>query len=155
MNKCCFSARLCADADVTTFQTGSKKARFRLAVNNPYLNKTTQEWEDNTAFLDCECWGDRAVRAGKLLKGQYVIIDDCSAKTDSWEDKTSGDKRSRIIFTVNHFELPPANPLGKATEATDNAEEQPPKSRKPRKSRATQEEDEAVTSLAGDEEIPF
>lgn len=96
MNDCFFCGRLTRDAEIVAFASGSKVAKFGVAVNDRKKNTVTGEWEDNPVFLDFECWNGFADT--ELLKGDEVFIK-ASAKVESWEK--DGQRRSKVMFKVN------------------------------------------------------
>lgn len=102
MNLCVFEGRLVADPEVR--KAGDVTVvNFRLAVDNEMK-------KDDATFLDFEAWAQGAEIIAKWFKkGSLIIIRDATAKNDSWEDKTTGEKRSRVKFRVNRFLFPPIN----------------------------------------------
>src|SRR4029077_7820465 len=91
------------------FSNGGKVAAFGFAVNNRKKNQQTGQWEDEPVFLDCEAFnrgdngtlGDRV--ADTLRKGQQIFIEG-HLKLDQWNDKTTGEKRSRLKIVVENFQ---------------------------------------------------
>lgn len=107
MNKCLFSGRLVRDPELHTFASGKKKVRFTLAIDRRFKNGQG-EWESDPSFLDFEAWDTAAdLIMERLKKGSFMLIDDASVKTERWEDKNSGEKRQKLCFRCNHFELIP------------------------------------------------
>lgn len=118
-NKCIFTGRLTADPFFTTFPSGAMVTRFRLAVDHKYKGKD-DKWHNDPSFLDFEIGGTAAeLFAQRYQKGDFVFIDDASVRTAQWEDKMTGEKREKLCFRCNHFELLPA----KRAPATARAEQ--------------------------------
>lgn len=55
-----------------------------------------------TIFLDCTLWGKTAEMAAKLHKGSPVVFEG-RIGVDEWDDKSTGQKRSKIVMTVNRM----------------------------------------------------
>jgi len=103
-NNCNFIGNLTRDVEIRNTKTGYKIAALGLAVNDSYKAKDSDDWiEKPVAYLDLEAWGDIASNLEKLRKGSRVSVE-CEAKVDSWDDKTTGTKRNKVIFKVLRFE---------------------------------------------------
>src|SRR5207248_1901581 len=108
LNKVLLIGRLTRDPEVRTFSNGGKVAAFGFAVNNRKKNTQSGEWEDEPVFLDCEVFnrgdfGKLADRFEQMHKGQQIFIEG-HLKLDQWNDKTSGEKRSRLKIVVDNFQ---------------------------------------------------
>jgi single-strand DNA-binding protein len=88
---------------------GTAVVNFGIAVSRQF-KKNTGETAKETTFLEFEAWDSGAETINRHFKKGDPIIVHCSAKTEQWEDKTSGQKRSRIKFRVNKFEWPLSKP---------------------------------------------
>jgi single-strand DNA-binding protein len=98
-----FSAtgRLTRDAEMFYTTSGTAVCKFSLAVNKSYTDKGTGEKRESAAFLDCQIWGKGAEPVSKyLLKGKRVAVTG-SVNQESWSDKTTGAKRSKISFNID------------------------------------------------------
>lgn len=101
MNKCFFTGNLTRDPELRTLDDGTKVVNFGLAVNRPYKKGT--ERLNETAFLDLEAWAQGAETIAKYFsKGEPITVA-ASVKMDTWEDKTTGQKRSKLKFRVDEF----------------------------------------------------
>ncbi len=70
-------------------------ANFGLAINSSYKSKTGEKVEDTT-FVEVECWRKTAELVGQYwTKGKPIFISG-KLKMDSWEDKKTGEKRSKM-----------------------------------------------------------
>lgn len=73
MNKVVLIGRLVADPEARTTNSGIAAARFRLAVNRRYTDKTTGKREAD--YIDVVCWRNTAeVVAKYLAKGRRVGV---------------------------------------------------------------------------------
>lgn len=121
LNKVMLIGRLTRDAESRSFSNGGKVAKFGFAVNNRRKNQQTGEWEDEPVFLDCEAFnrgetGKLADRVEQYLgagqgKGRQLFVEG-HLKMDQWEDKQSGQKRSRLLIVVENFQFLDAKPDG-------------------------------------------
>ena len=83
------------DPELRYTPTGSAVATFGLAVNRRWMNRQTNEWEEQTSFLDITCWGQLAENAAEsLTKGTRVAVSG-RLEQQTWETD-SGEKRSKV-----------------------------------------------------------
>lgn len=78
--------------------------QFGVALNRRFKGKDGEP-KEITTFVDCECWGAKGETIAKFLeKGRKVYLTG-ELKQDSWEDKESGAKRSKLLMNVMDFEF--------------------------------------------------
>jgi single stranded DNA-binding protein len=95
LNKVMLIGILTRDPEMKTTPKGSSLANLSLAMNRSYTTEQGERREETT-FVDVEVWGRQAEIAGEYLrKGRPVYIEG-RLKLDSWEDKESGQKRSKL-----------------------------------------------------------
>lgn len=94
-NKVSLIGRLGAAPEVTTFEKGSTLARFTLATNERYKDKSGN-WQDNTQWHTINAWGSQAERAKTLDKGMEIILEG-KLVHQSYESKTGEKKFSTVI----------------------------------------------------------
>lgn len=84
-------------ADPQAFGQDNSVVRFTIAVNTGY-----GEFKD-TCFVDCVAFKKQGeIIMQHLTKGKQVIV--CGELNQSrWEDKTTGDKRSKLEVKLNHI----------------------------------------------------
>ena len=92
------------------FPNGGKVAAFGFAVNNRKKNQQTGQWEDEPVFLDCEAFnrgetGKTADLIEQYLRKGYQAYIEGHLKLDQWNDKTTGDKRSKIKIVVDNVQF--------------------------------------------------
>ena len=118
LNKVMLIGRLTRDPEFRAFATGGRVAKFGFAVTNRRKNTQTGEWEDEPMFIDCEVFNrgetgkqaDLIERFG-LHKGSQIFIEG-RLHLDQWDDKTSGQKRSKHRLVVDNFQLLDPKPMG-------------------------------------------
>lgn len=172
LNKVLLIGRLTRDPEMVNFANGGRVAKFGFAVNNNKKNQSTGEWENDPVFLDMEAYNrDQGRKLADLVeqylkKGHQVYLE-CSMKLDNWNDKTSGEKRSKLKFVVHELQfLEPksegANSEGGPRLARGSAPARRPESNASRNgggSNDYQDEPEAMEPPPGrggqEEDIPF
>lgn len=86
---------LTRDPELKYTAKGDAVANLGVALNHKYKDRN-DEWQEDTTFVDVEAWGRTAESCGEhLQKGQRVFIVG-RLKTDQWEDKDTGTKRSKL-----------------------------------------------------------
>ena len=95
--------RLVRAVEMRYTNSGFAIASFSLAVS---INKKVDgQWQDETSFFDCTYFGKGAEAISQYLqKGQQVAIQG-SLEQQSWPDKTTGQKRSKVIIICNSVQL--------------------------------------------------
>lgn len=105
LNKVMIIGNLVADPDVRTTPRGTPVTELRVAVSRQFAGPNEGERREETAFLDVTCWSRTAEIAGQYLsKGRPVFIEG-RLQQDSWEDKQTGQKRSRIRIIAENLQL--------------------------------------------------
>lgn len=104
LNQCYFIGNLTADPDMRQTSTGKKVASFSIAVTRR-TKQDNGEMREETSFLDIAAWERSADLAEKYLcKGSAVLIAG-HIKQDTWTDKESGKKRSRLTIVADNIQL--------------------------------------------------
>ena len=110
LNKVLLIGRLTRDPEMVTFANGGRVAKFGFAVNNRKKNQSTGQWEDEPVFLDVEAYNRQEGRKLADLVEQYLkkghqAYLECSLKLDAWNDKTTGDKRTKLKLVLNDMQF--------------------------------------------------
>jgi single-strand DNA-binding protein len=109
-NKVILIGRLTRDPETRTFSNGGKVAKFGFAVSNRKKNSQTGQWEDEPMFIDCEAFnrGESGTLANTIetycRKGSLICIEG-KLHLDQWDDKTTGQKRSKHKIVVDVMQL--------------------------------------------------
>ena len=99
LNRITLIGRLTRDPELRHTQSGKAVTQFGLAVDDGYGDNK------KTVFLDVTCWNRTAEFVGQFcVKGSPVCVDG-RLSMDSWEDKQTGQKRSKIYATANDVQL--------------------------------------------------
>ena len=95
LNKVMLIGNLTRDPEVRYTPKGSAVADIAIAVNRVYTADNGEKREEVT-YVDVVLWARLAELAGQFLhKGRPVFIEG-RLQRDSWEDKATGQKRSRL-----------------------------------------------------------
>ncbi len=105
LNKVMIIGNLTADPEVRTTPRGTSLTELRLAVNRVTSGQGEGERREETTYLDVTCWGRTGeVAAQYLAKGRPVFIEG-RLQQDTWEDKQTGQRRSRIRIVAENLQL--------------------------------------------------
>jgi len=110
VNKVIFVGRLTRDPECRTFTNGGKVAKFGFAVTNRRKNSQTGQWEDEPMFIDCEAFnrgefGKLADTVEQYLKKGSQVYLEGRLHLDQWDDKTTGQKRSKHKLVVENMQM--------------------------------------------------
>lgn len=95
-NRVILMGNLTRDPQVRYTPGGTAVAEIGLAVNRQWFDKQTNTRKEDVTFVDVTLWGRTAEIAGEYLgKGRQVLIEG-RLQTDSWDDKETGQKRSKL-----------------------------------------------------------
>jgi len=111
LNKVTLMGNITRDIEMRALPGGQSIAQIGLAINRNWQGTDGQKKEEVT-FVDCEAWGKTAEVMHKYLaKGRPVFIEG-RLKLDQWEDKESGQKRSKMKVVIESFQFIDSKPEG-------------------------------------------
>jgi len=94
LNSVNVSGRLTRDIELKHTPSGTAVTDISIALND--RRKQGDDWVDVTSFIDVTLFGRTAEVAGTYLqKGSEVIVSG-RLKQETWEDRDSGAKRSKV-----------------------------------------------------------
>jgi single-strand DNA-binding protein len=136
-NKVILMGNLTRDPEIRYTPKGMAVADIGLAVNRTY---TTDGGEKQTevTFVDVTLWGRTAEIAGEYLKKGRPAFIEGRLQLDSWDDKQSGQKRSKLKIVGEALQLIGGRP--------ESQQEAPPTTRASKPS---------FPAAPDDDEIPF
>ncbi|WP_040235866.1 single-stranded DNA-binding protein [Borrelia crocidurae] len=103
INSLVLSGRLTRDSELTYTDSGMAILKFALA-NNRRIKKL-DEWIDYAQFFDCVIFAKRAESLSAFLKKGKQIVVSGSLKYESWQDKNTGDKKSKCSILVDEIQM--------------------------------------------------
>ena len=105
-NKVILMGNLTRDVELKYTSTQTAVTEIGLAVNDRRKGQDGQ-WQDETTFVDVTLWGRTAEIADQYLgKGSGVMIEG-RLRLDQWDDKQTGQKRSRLRVTGERMQMLP------------------------------------------------
>lgn len=106
LNKVLLLGNLTRDPEVRYTPKGTAVGDLGLAVNRR-VSDGNGNWSDEVTFVDVTVWGTNAENAQKYLtKGRGVFIEG-RLQMDTWEDKQSGQKRSKLKVVAEVLQFLP------------------------------------------------
>ena len=101
VNKVILIGNLGKDPEVRYTAGGQAVANLRIATSRSWTDKASGQKKEETEWHDVEVWGKQAEQVGEYLaKGRQVYVEG-RLKTDKWQDKTSGQERSRVKIVAD------------------------------------------------------
>ncbi len=104
VNKVILIGNLGKDPEVKVTASGTPVAKFSLATNERYKDKSGQ-WQDRTEWHNLVAWQRTAEIIGEYVKKGSKIYVEGSLRTSSWDDKNTGEKKYRTEIVVNDLVL--------------------------------------------------
>src|SRR3954467_3023620 len=145
-NKVILLGNLTRDPEVRYTPKGTAVTELGMAVNRVYTAENGEKREDTT-FVDVTLWGRTAEIAGEYLKKGRPVFIEGRLQLDTWDDKQSGQKRSKLKVVGEGLQLLGGRPGGGGGGGGDE-EGGPPTSR-------PAPPPKAAVSEPDDDEIPF
>ncbi len=103
-NKVILLGNLTRDIELRHTAGNNAVANFGIAVNRTWKTPEGEKREEVT-FVDCEAWGRTGeVMSQYLRKGRPVFIEG-RLKLDTWEDKETHKKQSKLRVVVESFQF--------------------------------------------------
>lgn len=95
---------LTRDPEIRSTASGQQVAAFGLAVSRKYKDKAGN-LKDETSFFDIEAWGPQTNTIAKYLTKGACLLVDGELRQETWEDKQSGQKRSKVKVICIRFTM--------------------------------------------------
>jgi single-strand DNA-binding protein len=103
-NKVLLMGNLTREPEIKYTPKGTAICQLGMAINRYWKDENGQDKEEVT-FVEVEVWGKQAEAASKYLsKGRPVFIEG-RLKLDQWDDKESGQKRSRLKVVCERIQF--------------------------------------------------
>jgi single-strand DNA-binding protein len=104
-NKVFLMGNLTRDVDMRYTPGGLAIAQLGLAINRKFRDTKTNEMREEVTFVDVDVFGKQAETAHQYLsKGRPVFIEG-RLKLDQWDDKQTGQKRSKLKVVAERFQF--------------------------------------------------
>lgn len=101
-NKVILMGNLTRDPETRTTTTGQSVTSFTIAVNRTWRNQNGEP-QESVSYIDCVAWGKPGeIIAQYVSRGRALLVSG-RLEQRSWEDKESGQKRSKVEVIVEDF----------------------------------------------------
>src|SRR5437870_5349399 len=102
-NKVILAGNLTRDPELRYTPKGLAIAKFGLAINRSWKDGETGETKEEVTFVDIDAFGKQAETIGQYLKRGKPVLIEGRLRLDSWEDKNTKEKRSRLGVVLETF----------------------------------------------------
>ena len=104
INKVILVGRLGKDPEIRSTPGGNTVAKFTVATDEKFTDRSGEK-QERTEWHNIAAWGKLGEICGQYLrKGKLVYIEG-SLRTDSWDDKESGQKKYRTEIVANTMKM--------------------------------------------------
>jgi single-strand DNA-binding protein len=104
VNKVILIGRLGKDPELRSTAGGQTVARFSLATDEKFTDRAGEK-QERTEWHNIVVWGKLAEICGQYLrKGKLVYIDG-SIRSDSWDDKETGQKKYKTEIVAQNMKM--------------------------------------------------
>src|SRR5271170_4165252 len=104
LNKVMLMGNLTRDPEVRYTPKGTAVAELGMAINRYYSAENGEKREEVT-FVDVTLWGRSAEIAGEYLKKGRPVFIEGRLQLDTWDDKQTGQKRSKLKVVGEAMQL--------------------------------------------------
>jgi single-strand DNA-binding protein len=102
LNKVMIMGNITRDIEVRHTPNNTAVATIGVAMNRKWKTPEGEQREE-VVFVDCDAWGRTAeVIAQYFSKGKPIMIEG-RLKLDTWDDKTTGKKQSKLKVVIEEF----------------------------------------------------
>lgn len=103
LNKVMLMGNLTRDPEVRYTPKGQAVTDIGLAINRRY--KVENEMREEVTFVDVTFWGKSAEVIGQYLKKGRPLYVEGRLQLDTWDDKQTGQKKSRLKVIGDEFQF--------------------------------------------------
>jgi len=152
VNKVMLIGNVTRDPEVKFTAKGSAVTDIGLAINRNYTLESGEKREEVT-YIDVELWGRLAEIAGEYAKKGRSLYIEGRLRMDTWEDKASGQKRSRLKVVGENLQLlgGRSDGAGRPSSGSDHESHEPSSA----PARRTAPSRPSSPSTEADDDIPF
>lgn len=103
-NKVILAGNLTRDPEMRYTPKGMAIAKIGLAINRKWNSESGEKKEEAT-FVDVDAFGKQAETISQYMKKGGAILIEGRLKLDQWDDKATGQKRSKLGVVVEGFQF--------------------------------------------------
>jgi single-strand DNA-binding protein len=104
LNKVFLMGNLTRDPELRRLANGTAVTDLGLALNRSYLGKDGEKREE-VVFIDVTVWDRQAETCCQYLKKGRAVHVEGFLKMDTWDDKTTGEKRSKFKVQADRVQF--------------------------------------------------
>jgi single-strand DNA-binding protein len=149
-NKVILAGNLTRDPELRYTPKGTAIARIGLAINRRFAGEDGQMREETT-FVDVDAFGKQAETIGQYLRKGRPILIEGRLRLDQWDDKQTGQKRSKLGVVMESFQFIDSKAGGDGASAPAAA----PAPRPSRPAPAPSAESSYSNTAPQDDDVPF
>jgi len=150
-NKVIIAGNLTRDPELRYTPKGTAVARITLAVNRTYSTESGEKKEEVT-FVDVDVWGRQAEVIGQYMKKGRPLLVEGRLKLDSWEDKNTKQKQSKLKVVLESFSFIDSN---KGDAGGGSGAPEAPRSRPTGAASSAPSAEPAESEAPSDDDVPF
>jgi single-strand DNA-binding protein len=160
LNKVMLIGNLTRDPEIRYTPKGTAVADLGIAVNRKVKDQNSDEYREEVTFIDVTVWGKTAENVAQYMKKGRPIFVEGRLQLDQWEDRTSGEKRSKLKVVGDFVQF-----LGSRDDSGGGQSRPPSNDRReeaPRREKADTPRNQDIPSNRGethpddeDDDIPF
>lgn len=141
---------LTRDPESFVSKSGSVIASMNIAINRTY--NVANERKKETTYVSIKAFGKVAETIMKYCHSGDLLMVQGRLSTEEWTDKTSGQKREKLVVICDNIQLMGGNKDGGTQESEQRAEPSQPKSFTPPPRRESMPQNVAPIP---DDDVPF
>lgn len=103
-NRVIIGGTLTRDPEVRYSPNGKGIAKMCVAINSQWKSESG-EAKKEVSFIDVKAFGNTAETVAKYFKKGSRILVEGKLKQETWEDKTTQQKRSQLVVLMEKFEF--------------------------------------------------
>jgi len=103
-NKVILAGNLTRDPELRYTPKGTAIARIGLAINRSWKTETG-ELKEEVTFVDVDAFGKTAETIGQYFKKGRPILMEGRLRYESWDDKQTNQKRSKLAVVMESFQF--------------------------------------------------
>jgi len=103
-NHVTLAGNLTRDPELKYTPKGTAICAFTIAINRKWKSDSGEE-KESVAFIDHKAFGKTAEAIAKYLKKGQPIFTVGRLDQENWDDKATGQKRSKLVVAVESFQF--------------------------------------------------
>src|SRR5437764_3632885 len=104
INKVILIGRLGKDPEIRSTPQGTTVAKFTMATDERFTDRNGEK-QERTEWHNIVAWSKLAEICGQYLKKGKLVYIEGSLRTDSWDDKETGQKRYRTEIVAQNMQM--------------------------------------------------